>query len=70
MLMLGVLGVCGYCELALQCVLYPADWVCDVLVSTTMIIHTSNLSQGSVNGLFRDGNGEDRLTVLKIRKKL
>jgi hypothetical protein len=66
MLMLGVLGVCGYCELALQCVLYPTDWVCDVLVSRTMIIHTSDLSQGLVNGIRRDGIGEDGLTILKI----
>lgn len=26
MLMLGGLRVCGCCEQALQCVLYPADW--------------------------------------------
>lgn len=36
------------------------------LVSTTMIIHHSSLSQDSVNGVCRGENEEDVLTVLKI----
>jgi hypothetical protein len=60
MLMLGDQKVvCGCCEQPLQCLLYPADWVCDVrLLSPHDSFSTQDLPQSLVVS-HDEGEGED-----------
>jgi hypothetical protein len=60
--------VCGCCEQPLQCLLYPADWVCDArLLSPHRLFSTRNLLQSLA---VSHGEGEGKTDCLEDLKKL